>query len=270
MTDTLKTVPTGFPRLDAMLDGGLKPGTLTILAARSGDGTSTFAYTVLRNATINHGLSAYLASTQSSGDMVTAKILGAEADVDTSRIHGGKVDDEERARLEAQRGKVSAMPLAIDDAPYMSLTHVRVALRQIRNRIGLDFAVIDSTGAIDVGPDTPICTDEWVKEIAPGLKELARMFRIPVLATVHMRWPHDGSDRPPTLEDMPEGGFETVADTVLTLNVADRTDQLRNACGRWDVTVAVEKNRRGRLGSLQLVHEGPYSRFRDLESECGS
>ncbi|HTI77210.1 MAG TPA: DnaB-like helicase C-terminal domain-containing protein [Mycobacterium sp.] len=268
MTDTITPVPTGFRHLDELLRGGLHPGSLTIVAARSGEGASTFAYTILRNTAIRHERSSYLATTQESHSSVIEKLAGAEADVDTSHIHRRNVSAEERERIEAQRSKIAAMPLLIDDTTHMSMPHIRIAMRKLQHRNGLEFAVIDTILPIDASPSAPHFTDEWNEQMAPSLRELARSFRIPVLATLHMNWPEDGSDRAPQMCDMPEGSFEQYADTLLTLHVTDPNEHRRNARGTWGVTVTVAKNSHGRTGDLELFHEGPYSRFRDDEPEA--
>lgn len=266
---TLTVTPalsTGFPRLDALLRGGLRPGTLTMIGARSGDGASTFVYALLRDASIKRGLPAYLATTQESRQNVLAKMLGAEAGVDTSHIHVRRCSPAESERLRENSKRVGTAPLVIDDAVHMSLTHIRVAMRKaIRNKGGLELAVIDSVMPVDAGHDAERCTEEWASRIGPELRAMARSFRIPVIATVPLKWPANGSFRAPSLTDLPEGDFDQWADSLVMLHVTDPDEHRANARGAWGVTVTVAKTRNGRGGSIEFVHEGPFSRFRDAE-----
>lgn len=267
---TLTAIPalsTGSPRLDALLRGGLRPGTLTVIGARPGEGASTFVYTLLRSASIERGLPAYFATTQASRREVLAKMLGAEAGVDTGRIHAQDCTPEERERLHAHAERVGAAPLVIDDTIRMTLPHIRVAMRKaIRDKGGLDLVVIDSVMPVDAGLDAERCTDEWARRIGPELRAMARSFRIPVLVTVPLKWPANGGFRAPNLTDLPEGDFDQYADSLLLLHVTDHDEHRANARGAWGATVTVHKTRNGHGGSIEFVHEGPFSRFRDIKA----
>ena len=75
---TLSGVPTGFADLDD-LTNGLHPGQMVIVAARPGQGKSTFALDIARSASIKHSLASVIFSLEMSQIEITMRLLSAES-----------------------------------------------------------------------------------------------------------------------------------------------------------------------------------------------
>ena len=91
--------PTGFGDLDRLLDGGLKRSDLIVLAARPGMGKSALSMNVAANAALRYGVSVAVFSLEMSGKQLTARVISAEAVVESARIRANTMHPGEEARL---------------------------------------------------------------------------------------------------------------------------------------------------------------------------
>src|SRR4051795_1683356 len=129
----LAGVPTGFADLDD-LTNGLHPGQMVIVAARPGCGKSTLALDLARSASIRHGLSSVIFSLEMSQIEITMRLLSAEASIPLSHTRGGKMSDDDWARVATKMGQVSDAPLFIDDSPNLTMMEIRAKARRLKQR----------------------------------------------------------------------------------------------------------------------------------------
>lgn len=78
-------VLTGLTALDELLGGGLRPGRLTVVAARTAMGKSVLALTMARNCAFRQGRPAQVASLEMSNEGLLERTLAAETGVLTER-----------------------------------------------------------------------------------------------------------------------------------------------------------------------------------------
>jgi replicative DNA helicase len=139
---TLSGVPTGFADLDD-LTNGLHPGQMVIVAARPGQGKSTFALDIARSASIKHSLTSVIFSLEMSQIEITMRLLSAEASIPLSHIRGGRMSDDDWARVASKMGQVSEAPMFIDDSPNLTMMEIRAKARRLKQRHDLKLVVID-------------------------------------------------------------------------------------------------------------------------------
>src|SRR6185312_11023470 len=109
--ETMSAVATGIHDLDDLLGGGMRPGSLTVVAARPRIGKSVFAGDIVRNAAIRCGVRSLFASLEMSDDEVMLRIISAAAGVSISHLRTGQCDDRDWDLISRVVPAIDAAPL---------------------------------------------------------------------------------------------------------------------------------------------------------------
>ena len=260
-------VKTGFKELDA-LTHGLHPGNMIILAARPAMGKSTLGLDIVRQASIQDGLTSVIFSLEMSKSEITMRMLSAEARVGLNNIRSGSLSDDEWSRLARRMGEISEAPLFIDDSPNLSMMEIRAKARRLKQRHDLKLIVIDYLQLMSSGKKVENRQQE-VSEFSRQLKLMAKELNIPVIAISQLnRGPEQRTDKRPLLSDLRESGsIEQDADVVIMLHRDDMYDQ-QNRTGEADLIVA--KHRNGPTAKIVISAQLHYARFVDMPQNPGS
>ncbi len=282
--------PTGFDLLDSTLGGGLRSGSLALIAGPQGLGKTTFALQVARNVARAGRPVVYFTYEHDPEDMME-RLVALEAGI----LHGGGAaglekirrvfeDDQVSAsieeRLEPLSGAVEALDAVRDYAPRLllhrssgattTLDAIKAAVdASVRTTGQLPLVVVDYLQKVKVpGPH-----DEEVRTstVVEGLKDYAMDAGLPVLAVVAAV--NTGAEankrvRISHLRGSSSLGYE--ADVVLILN--NKYDIVARHHLVYDVgnaerfrqwaILSVEKNRSGRGGvDLEFRKRFDQSRF---------
>ena len=123
MSDPLQTnglpIMTGFPDLDEYL-GGLQRADLVILGARPSMGKSSLAVNMAINAA-KTGQVCGVFSLEMTREQLAMRILASEANLDSHRLRLGLYTQHEEARIIDSIGRLSDLPVFIDDTPYQGV-----------------------------------------------------------------------------------------------------------------------------------------------------
>lgn len=246
---------TGWPELDSILNGGLRPGTLTVVGARTGVGKSVIGANVATNVA-RRGAGALIVSLEMPDAELTDRILANVGGVNLTGITAARLSDAEWQRLEWANGRLRGWPLGIVDEPHLGLVGIRSHARdRIRTARGLALLVVDYLQL--VAPADPRQTEqEQVSRNSRGLKLLAKELDIPVVALAQInRGPEMRADNRPRLSDLrSSGAIEQDADVVWLLYRDASPDK------EHEIEVHVAKNRHGRTGTAHLSWAPHYSR----------
>ena len=68
-------------------------------------------------------------------EQLASRLLASEARVDLSKIRGGRIADEDWARLTETAASLARMPLWLDDTPALSLLEARGRVRRLKSEI---------------------------------------------------------------------------------------------------------------------------------------
>ncbi len=259
----LAGVPTGFADLDD-LTNGLHAGQMVIVAARPGCGKSTLALDLARSASIRHGLASVIFSLEMSQIEITMRLLSAEASIPLSHIRGGKMSDDDWARVATKMGQVSEAPMFIDDSPNLTMMEIRAKARRLKQRHDLKLILIDYIQLMTSGKKVESRQLE-VSEFSRQIKLLAKELEVPVVALSQLnRGPEQRTDKKPMLSDLRESGsLEQDADMVVLLHRPDLYDRDSERAGEADMIVA--KHRNGPTADITVAFQGHYSRFSDMQ-----
>ena len=228
---------TGFRDLDALLLG-MQPSTLTIIAARPGQGKTSLALGMAQHVAL-HGRKPVLFFSMEMGYLeLTKRLLAAEARVPSRKLQTGKLSEHEWPRVNQAVGRLAEAPFFIDDNPHCTVMEMRAKARRVKARYGdLGLIVVDYLQLMST-PGRSENRQVEVSELSRGLKILARELEAPVVTLSQLnRQLEYRQDKRPMLADLRESGCLT-ADTEVAL--ADGTTATMGAlyeAGARDVEV---------------------------------
>jgi replicative DNA helicase len=238
---------TGLIDVDRKL-GGLRPDQLIVVAARPSIGKSALALGIATH-TARGGQTAMVFSVE-MGRLELARRLLTGGGVDSERMASARLDEADFARLRRRRDQLADLPLVIDDAPGMTLAHIRTRARREAARRGLALVVVDYLQLV-MG-DRAERRELEVAEISRGLKALARELSVPVLAVAQLnRAVELRTEKRPLLADLRDSGqIEQDADVVVLLH---RPSVYDLGADPLAAELIVAKHRNGPTGSIPLV-----------------
>ncbi|HEY3238902.1 MAG TPA: replicative DNA helicase, partial [Acidimicrobiia bacterium] len=208
-------VPTGFYDLDDMLLG-LQPSALIVVAARPGQGKTSFALGAATHVALEVRRPVVFFSLEMGYLELTQRILTAEAAVNSRSLRTGRIPEADWARISAAVGRLAEAPLYIDDNPHLTVMDMRAKARRLKAQHGdLGLIVVDYLQLMTTGRKAENRQVE-VSELSRGLKILARDLETPVLALSQLnRSLEYRTDKRPMLADLRESGaLEQDSDVV--------------------------------------------------------
>lgn len=191
---------------------------------------------------------------------LTQRILSSEAEVDSTKIRSGQLDEPDWKAIGQAIGRLE-VPLFLDENPRVTVMEIRAKARRLKMQHGdLGLILIDYLQLMS-GSSTAENRQLEVSEISRNLKILARELDVPVVALSQLsRNLESRSDKRPMLSDLRESGsLEQDSDVVMFLYRDEVYNRESPDRGAADVIVA--KHRAGPIGDLRLVFRGQYARF---------
>jgi replicative DNA helicase len=207
---------TGYHDLDSLLLG-MQPSTLTIVAARPGQGKTSLALGMAQHVAL-HGRKPVLFFSMEVGYLeLTKRLLAAEARVPSRKLQTGKLSEHEWPRVNQAVGRLAEAPFFIDDNPHCTVMEMRAKARRIKARYGdLGLIVVDYLQLM-ASPHRSENRQVEVSELSRGLKILARELEAPVVTLSQLnRQLEYRQDKRPMLADLRESGC-LVAETEIAL-----------------------------------------------------
>jgi replicative DNA helicase len=272
-------VPTGFRRLDD-LTSGLQAADLIIIAGRPSMGKTSFALNVAVNAAkTDPPTPVAIFSLEMAKEQVVQRMLCTEARVDSHKLRTGKLGSRDWPELTRAAGRLSEMPVYIDDTPAITTLEIRAKARRLRTEGQLGLIIVDYLQLIR-GRGRVESRQQEISEISRGLKALAKEVNVPVMALSQLSRAVEARTPPrPQLSDLRESGaIEQDADVVAFLyrkgfyeaqerarktEVAGLGEELAEEDRTTEVLVSKQRN--GPTGSVLLTFLREYTRFEDQE-----
>jgi replicative DNA helicase len=267
--------PTLLPPLDWAIAGGIKPTQLVTVAGATGMGKTSLATQIAINVAgwaKQHQKGAVLIfSYEMNADELGVRMVCQMADIRESfkAPHGWR----HREDLEAARQAyhvIRDLPLFVitrceDNVPAIDA----VVRRYIEQHGKPSLVVVDHIGLLNA-PGVRGNRTEAVGQITRGLKNMARLLEVPVLALAQLsRDVEKREDHRPQLSDLRESGtIEQDSNVVIFVyrpsyydkNLTDEMKQALDEAGA-DVKLIVAKNRAGPTATLDLSWIGPRYLF---------
>jgi replicative DNA helicase len=297
---------TGLRDLDAKI-GGLHGSDLMILAGRPGMGKSALATKIAFGAAQALAAAApspdgpvkhvAVFSLEMSAEQLATRLLAEEARISGDRIRRGEIGQKDFDRFVEVSRRLGSLPLEIDDTPALNLAALRARCRRIARhpKKGLGLVVVDYLQLMRPAPGTkPENRVLEISQITQGLKAIAKELNVPVLALSQLsRQVESREDKRPQLSDLRESGtIEQDADMVLFIYrddyylaqrmpkemAFDNSEKFAAAMEKWQkdmdavhnlAELYIAKQRHGPTGKIELLFEGEFTRFADLDRRHG-
>ena len=258
-------VPTGFTDLDR-LTTGLYPGTLNILAGRTGTGKTALALNIVEHVSMSRDAPRPVAvfSLEMSGQEVMFRLLSSMARIDGRKLRTGRLEESEWQRISHEAmARINQATLSVDDSSDLTPTELRARCRALNRESALGLVVVDYLQLMHV-PGTADRTRE-VSQITRELKALARELEAPVLALSQLNRGADArTDKTPRLSDLRDSGsIEQDADVVMLIHRPDDEDANR-------VELRLAKQRNGPTGPVPLIFRESFTRFENAAPESAT
>jgi replicative DNA helicase len=191
-------IPTGFCDLDTMLGGGLRRGTLTVIAARPSFGKSALTTQIAVNMA-KAGKKVLVFPIEMSANSVVSRIMASESLIEPVLLRKG-IADWSRVRQSVSKLNESHLWLE-DDAGLTSQKAIAVA-RELSARLGgLDLVVVDYIQRFsDIPTDN---RNQWLGKVTKSFTVLARQVECPVILVSQVnRGVETSSEKRPTLASL--------------------------------------------------------------------
>ena len=266
-------IMTGFNDLDELL-GGLQRSDMIILGARPSLGKSTLAMNVSLNAA-KSGARVGVFSLEMSREQLALRLLASEAEIDAHRLRLGLYTEAEEQRIIDSIGRLSELPVYIDDTPFQTLVEMRSKARRLSLESGLDLLIVDYLQLIQ-GKGRGDNRVQEIAEISRSLKGMGRDLGVAVLTCSQLSRAVEGrTGHRPQLSDLRDSGsIEQDADVVMFIHREDR-DYTQE---EWDqqfpgkiypkniAEIIVAKHRNGPIGAMKLIFRDNLVRFDSMVS----
>lgn len=257
-------MPSGFNDLDGLL-GGFQKSDLIVFAGRPGMGKTSWMLSVAINVARRDRRVAIFTMEMGVEQMVQ-RLISMETGIRIQQLRTADISAREHTRLTEAIGRISSLPLFIDDTPSITPAEMRTKCRRLQHEFGLDIVMVDYMQLMSAGRAYENNRVQEISYISRSLKDLARELNVTVLSTAQLsRAVEQRQDKRPQLSDLRESGtIEQDADAVLFLY----RDEVYNP----DTTefpnqadVLLSKHRHGPTGAVQLYFEKNYTRFKDVK-----
>ena len=238
---------TGIVQLDKVF-GGMEGGDLLTLGARTGAGKTATLLSMAVNIAKSGKRVAFFAG-EMGGEQVAKRALSQESCIDHWKLRERRLNkDDLRSILEAS-GRLSKLPIFFCTIPSPSIKDIMAFSASTK----ADCVIVDYLTRCRLPQAESMRLQ--VSHFMVALKNFARETEKRVLLAAQINRATDKSDSPPKLSDLRESGaIEEESDVVVLLYL---NEEARYSDGPVTLSMAVAKNRHGRVGSVDVPFNKP-------------
>lgn len=258
---------TGFYDVDNIISAGLEPGQLFIVGGRPSMGKSAWVQDLAWNVAKEYNRPVFFFSLEMSKDQLTQRQVSKLVEIQSDRIKTGRLTSEEWKRFAIAVDEMSEVPLDLNDRSDIDVKNIKNSIRKAVAKKKEPPALI----AIDYLQLLTGTSDEDDKDIrskitntSRQLKQLAGELKCPIIALSQLsRSVESRQNKRPVLSDLRESGsIEQDADIVAFLYRDEYYNP--NSTDRGLSEVIIAKQRDGKLGTVKLLFDGQYTKFKNL------
>jgi replicative DNA helicase len=140
---SLTGVPSGFTDLDELLLG-FQPSNLIVVAARPGQGKTSFALGAASHVALETRKPVVFFSMEMGYLELTQRMLAAEAGVNSRLLRTGRIPESDWTKISHAVGRLAEAPFYIDDNAHLTVMEMRAKCRRLKAMHGdLGLVVVD-------------------------------------------------------------------------------------------------------------------------------
>ena len=251
---------TGFQSIDSLL-GGMRGGTLTVLAGRPSMGKSTLALNIADNISKHKNVLFYSLEMQQVQLMM--KMVDCETEINLNKVDRNELSESENTRFYDALAKSNEKNMTILDRGNRTVGDVVSKARQVNGQTGLDCIVIDYLQIMKYDKGREISE---LGNITRELKYLSKELDIPIILLSQLsRGVEQRENKRPLMSDLRSSGeIEQDADCIIMV-YRDEYYNKEESDDRGLAEIIVAKNRMGQIGWVKCRFQGEYSKFSDME-----
>jgi replicative DNA helicase len=256
-------VPSGYVDLDEVLLG-FQPSNLIVVAARPGQGKTSFALVAASHVALETRKPVVFFSMEMGYLELTQRMLASEAGVNSRLLRTGRIPESDWTKISHAVGRLAEAPFYIDDNAHLTVMEMRAKCRRLKALHGdLGLVVVDYLQLMST-PRRSENRQVEVSELSRGLKILARDLETPVMALSQLnRSLEYRTDKRPMLADLRESGsIEQDADVVAFIYRDDAYNPESNEKGTAEIIVA--KHRNGPTAKVRLAFLEHLTKFANM------
>lgn len=261
-------IASGFLDLDYRT-AGFQKSDLILIAARPSMGKTAFVLNILDYVGVKKHEPVMIFSLEMSKEQLANRVLSLETQIEADKLRKGTLTDEEWGDLIEGVDRLSKANVFIDDTPGITVSELRGKCRKRKLESGLSLVMIDYLQLMsgEKGKRSSENRQQEISEISRSLKALARELDCPVIALSQLsRAVEQRPDHRPMLSDLRESGaIEQDADIVMFLYRDDYYNKDTEHPNEAEVIIAKQRN--GPIGTVKLLWQPQYTRFKNAEKE---
>ena len=234
---------------------------------------TAFTLALARNAAVEYEKPIAFFSLEMSNTQLVQRILSSEAEIPSSKLRTGQLEDYEWQQLNSTIKKIGEAPIFIDDTPGINIFELRAKCRRLKMKHDIQLIIIDYLQLMTGGPDNKNGNREQeISMISRSLKGLAKELNVPVIALSQLSRAVEvrGGAKRPQLSDLRESGaIEQDADIVSFIYRPEyysimEDDEGNSLKGITEIIVA--KHRNGSLNTVNLKFIPQFTKFADVDT----
>ena len=259
--------PTGLAAVDDMLNGGMRPGQVVVIAGRPSMGKTALALSI--GELVADSKPVGLLSMEMPKAEVQSRRMSIRSRIPFHKIlRPERIADTEWGRLTEAIEVLRQTPLYVSDQTALTINQVRSKARALKRRHGLGLLIVDYVGLME-GTDRRANRATQLGEVSRGIKALAKELGVPILLLAQLN--REVEKRPgmrPILADLREcGDIEQDADIIVFVH---RPHHVKPDLGpEWKsyAELIIGKNRSGACGLVSAQYMSEIMRFVDWHGD---
>ena len=257
-------VPVSFYDLDAMTQG-LQRGSLVVFAGRPSMGKTSFAMNLAQNVAKTNKLPVCYFSLEQSREQMSYRFLSMGLGIESGRLRTGRIQQDEWGLIGQEIEDIAEVPIFICDKGSIKVKEMLSKTRKVKEKVGLGklgLVIVDYIQMMD-GPNKE-SRDKELSKIVLDLKAMAKALDVPVVLMSQVsRDVESRENKRPMLCDLRETeSLESHADAVIMLYRDEYYHPETEERGIAELIVT--KHRNGPVGTVKLLFEPQFTRYRNL------
>ena len=265
MGKSLAGIPTNFYDFDALTQG-LQRGDLIVFGGRPAMGKTSLSLQMAKNIAQIHSLPVCIFGLEMSKEQMSYRLLAMETGIESERLRVGRIQANEWVFVGEGINTLGELPIFISDQRNITVEEILEKSKKVKDEWGkeLGLVLIDYLQLMD-GP--PYETrDEELAKVVIAIKNMAIMLDVPVILMSQLsRELEYRENKRPMLGDL--RGTQAMEEHADIISMIYRDEYYNPETQDRGITELITcKHRNGPVGTVKLLFEPQYTRFRNLAS----
>ena len=260
-------IPVSFYDFDALTQG-LPRGGLIVLGGRPAMGKTSLSLNMALNVSKTQNLPVCLFHLEISKEQISNRFLSMELGIESGRLRTGRLQLEEWSLLSKGIDSLSKLPLHITDQPISSIQEMQSICQKIKEESeqkSLGLVILDFVQLLDYLPISDVSNrEEYLLKLAKSLKRMAEELNVPVIIISQLsKDVEKRRNKRPMLSDIRDFEPLEVYSDIITMIYRDEYYNPETE-DRGIAEMITCKHRNGPLGTVKLLFEPQFTRYRNL------